>query len=74
MKTRPNSPIGEYRRAHGLTLEALGQRLAVDKTTVMRWEARRVPADRVLDVERVTGIRRERLRPDLYAPLDQVAS
>lgn len=74
MKTRPNSPIGEYRRAHGLTLEALGQRLSVDKTTVMRWEARRVPADRVLDVERVTGISRELLRPDLYAPLDQVAS
>jgi len=74
MKTRPNSPISEYRRAQGLTLEALGQRLAVDKTTVMRWEARRVPADRVLDVERVTGISRERLRPDLYVTAREVAS
>lgn len=74
MKTRPNSPISEYRRAHGLTLEALGQRLAVDKTTVMRWEARRVPADRVLDVERVTGISRERLRPDLFVTEREVAS
>lgn len=30
------------------------------------WHWRRVPAERVIDVERVTGIPREDLRPDLY--------
>jgi DNA-binding transcriptional regulator YdaS (Cro superfamily) len=29
---------------------------------------RRVPAERVLEVERVTGISRHELRPDLYPP------
>lgn len=31
---------------------------------VSQWK--RVPAGRVIDVERVTGVRRHRLRPDLY--------
>lgn len=66
MDTSSTSPITEYRRCYRLTLEALARRLAVDKTTVMRWEVRRVPAERVLDVERVTGISRHELRPDLY--------
>jgi DNA-binding transcriptional regulator YdaS (Cro superfamily) len=74
MKMRPNSPIAEFRRAEGLTLEALGQRLSVDKSTVMRWETRRVPADRVLDVERVTGISRQLLRPDLFERQPEAAS
>lgn len=33
---------------------------------VSQW--RRIPAERVLDVERVTGIPRHELRPDLYPP------
>jgi len=31
---------------------------------VSQWQ--RVPTDHVIDVERITGIRRERLRPDIY--------
>ena len=29
---------------------------------------RRVPAERVLEVERLTGVSRHELRPDLYPP------
>jgi hypothetical protein len=40
-------------RAFGITLQAIHD-----------W--RRVPADRVLKIEELTGIRRERLRPDVF--------
>jgi DNA-binding transcriptional regulator YdaS (Cro superfamily) len=40
----------------------------VNKSTMSRWLSgrERVCAERVIDVERVTGIPREKLRPDLY--------
>lgn len=38
----------------------------VDKATVTRWSQKRVPAERVLQVERITGVSRHVLRPDLY--------
>lgn len=59
-------PLTNYRADRGMTLEQLGELFGVNKTTVMRWEAGRVPADRVRDVSRVTGIPLEQLRPDLY--------
>ena len=49
-----------------VTLEDLGSRFGVNKSTVLRWEEERVPAERVLDVERETGVPRHELRPDLY--------
>ena len=60
------SPITAYRNAKGLTLEQFAARIPVNKTTVMRWEEGRVPAERVLDIERATGIPRHELRPDLF--------
>ncbi|HEX2217150.1 MAG TPA: molecular chaperone TorD family protein [Xanthobacteraceae bacterium] len=43
----------------------LARRLGVAQPSVSNWA--RVPAERVLSVESATGIRRELLRPDLYA-------
>lgn len=43
---------------------ALARELGLTKAAVYAW--RRVPSDRVIAVERVTGIPRELLRPDLY--------
>lgn len=34
---------------------------------ISQWK--KVPADRVIDVERVTGVSRAELRPDLYPPI-----
>ncbi len=45
-------------RGHPITSQAVGQ-----------WK--RVPAERVLDVEAITGVSRHDLRPDLY-PREQV--
>lgn len=45
----------------------LGRLLGISQRAVGKWlQAGRVPAGRVVDVERVTGIPREKLRPDLY--------
>lgn len=53
----------------------LARRLGISQPSVSNWD--RVPADRVLAVERVTGIARALLRPDLFAsdrgePLDEI--
>lgn len=48
-------------RGRTLTL-AFG--LGIHASAVSQWQ--RVPAERVLDVERITGISRHKLRPDLY--------
>ena len=63
---RMTSPLTLYRNELGLSVEALAERLGVERTTVWRWERGRVPADRLRTVERLTGIPRETLRPDLY--------
>jgi DNA-binding transcriptional regulator YdaS (Cro superfamily) len=57
---------------HTFALDALGPRSitaaawGVDKSRLTRWAKNGIPAERVLDVERITGIPREQLRPDLY--------
>lgn len=64
------SEITKYREAkEGMTLEAFGKlfKPAVDKSTVLRWERGSIPAWRALQVEKVTGIPRERLLPHLFA-------
>lgn len=51
------------RAAGGVT--ELARRIGVTQPSVSNW--RRVPAERVLAVEEVTGVARDLLRPDLYA-------
>lgn len=43
---------------------ALARELGIDHAAVSRWD--RVPPLRVLEVERITGVSRYRLRPDVY--------
>lgn len=43
---------------------ALARDLGITHSAVLQWKE--VPAERVLDVERATGISRRSLRPDLY--------
>lgn len=62
------SPLILYRKALGKTQAQLATDLGVQPPAVCKWERNRIPAERVIDVERVTGIPRQRLRPDLYPP------
>ena len=60
-------------RDHGLSeairvaggVSKLARRLGISQPSVSNWN--RVPSERVLDVEAVTGVERVVLRPDLYA-------
>jgi DNA-binding transcriptional regulator YdaS (Cro superfamily) len=46
----------------------LARRLGIRPQSVQQWvQARRIPAERVVDVEKATGVPRSLLRPDLYA-------
>lgn len=62
------SPLTQFRTANGLTLEALGESLAVDKSTVLRWErgSTPIPVNKLAMIAEVTGIPREKLRPDIF--------
>ena len=60
-------------RTKGLNLGKLADAVGVDKATVTRWAQRRVPAERVIGIEKTTGISRSDLRPDLYPPPDSPA-
>lgn len=48
---------------------ALARELGIKHTAMYSWN--RVPAERVLDIERVTGISRHDLRPDIFGPTPQ---
>lgn len=55
--------LDKAKKAAGSAKE-LARRLGVSPQALSQWK--RVPADRVLAVERVTGVNRTDLRPDLY--------
>jgi len=49
------------------SIRALARELGISSASLVGW--RRVPSYRIKQVEAVTGIPREKLRPDLYRPL-----
>jgi DNA-binding transcriptional regulator YdaS (Cro superfamily) len=57
--------IHEYLQKRGATAQ-LARELGVTHAAVRQWMSSRVPAERVVEVERATGIDRELIRPDLY--------
>lgn len=57
------SPIAALRAQRGL-LSRIAREIGVTRGAVAAW--RRVPAERVLAVARITGIPPHELRPDLY--------
>jgi TorA maturation chaperone TorD len=56
--------LDEAIRAAG-GIGALARKIGISQPSVSNWS--RIPAERVLSIEAVTGISREVLRPDLYA-------
>jgi DNA-binding transcriptional regulator YdaS (Cro superfamily) len=47
-------------------LRALGRALGIRHQIISHWKDRRVPAERVLELEHITGVSRHDLRPDIY--------
>ena len=44
----------------------LGRQLGVSYQAIQTWLQSKVPAERVLTIERLTGVSRHALRPDIY--------
>ena len=48
-------------------MHALARALGIKYQAIQSWQKnQKIPAERVIEVERVTGISREKLRPDLF--------
>lgn len=47
-----------------MPLSWVARELGINRSAVAQWK--KVPAERVLDVERITGIPRHQLRPDVF--------
>ena len=62
-----SSPLDRAAKVMG-TQAALAEKLGVTAQAVTNWRRNGVPAERVLDIERVTGVPRHELRPDIYPP------
>lgn len=59
-----NEKIVELAIAKAGGLRALGRALGIKFQSIQNW--RQIPAERVIAVERATGIPREKLRPDIF--------
>jgi len=50
-----------------MKLSQLATELKVNKSQVTRWNQNKVPIERIVQIEAVTGIPRQKLRPDVFA-------
>jgi hypothetical protein len=64
-----DTPLIRFRRERGMSQIMFGAMFdpPVNKSTVSRWEANGVPLERVIEVEKVTGVPRQELAPDMFA-------
>lgn len=64
------TPLKVWRSTAGRASEEVANEIGVTTAMWSRWETgnRQVPAERVLDIERITGISRHELRPDVFGP------
>lgn len=56
---------------YGLRPADLARTCEVEKSTVTRWAERGIPLVRVFQIEKETGIPREKLRPDFFSEAAQ---
>lgn len=57
-----------FRKNSGRTLDGVAELFKVDRTTILRWEKGEppVPIKRLAEIENLTGISKEDLRPDVF--------
>jgi len=62
------TPLKSWREQENLSAEDAAKRAGVSLPTWSRWEtgSRRIPAERVPDVARLSGIAPSALRPDVF--------
>ena len=65
MDTQSPTPLDLAIKAAG-GASALSRHLKITPQAVLQWK--NAPADRVLEIEKVTGVSRHDLRPDVFGP------
>lgn len=62
------TPLKVWRSGTKRSADAVAKEAGVTVAMWSRWETggRKIPAERVLDIERITGISRHELRPDVF--------
>ncbi|MER9130718.1 helix-turn-helix transcriptional regulator [Mesorhizobium sp. M0520] len=62
--------LRNWRKASGLSTEEAGHLIGVSNVQWSRIEAgsRKVAPEKVLELERITGISRHEIRPDVFGP------
>lgn len=74
VRSRSMRTIDRIIKAAGSQSE-LARRLDITQQSVCEWVIRgRVPAERVLQIERVTGVPRHLIRPDIYPVNDRATA
>lgn len=61
-----SSPLTDYLSEERGRITKLADTLGINRVTLYRWAKSAVPAEKVVEIERVTGIPRRQLRPDLF--------
>lgn len=63
------APFAKFRKTASLTAEEAAELFRVNRATIFRWEngSPHIPVDRLSDAERITGMSRRELRPDIFA-------
>lgn len=66
----PKGPLRAYRKNKGMSLGEVAEKLGVASSTLRSWENgnRELPAEMAVTIERLFGIKRVMLRPDLFRP------
>lgn len=57
-----------------MSLTTLAERLGLTKAAVYAWRKNGIPAERVIQIEQITGVSRRVLRPDLFANIEEHAA
>lgn len=58
--------LDELLKRAGMNQTQLAKMLGIEQPSVSAWRLRGIPVKRVTDIEKVTGIPRRQIRPDLY--------
>lgn len=71
MHTERNA-IFRFRKESGLSAKEVADKFGVDRATLLRWEIEKpaIPVKRLEDAERITGMSRIDLRPDLFKGME----
>lgn len=67
-KNKHREPIWEARKAKGWTIDRAATEFGVNRRTLIRWEdgATPLPVERLEQAERIYGVKRIQLRPDIF--------